>query len=254
MNMSSLKEQIMPGFLAHETNKIIDLQYQKLFEKEADQLVGVPKLSVYIDQIKFDIEKQRDRKKGIEDKAKTVFATIGLSITAITFSLNYNNLNLKSPVGIVSTVLLLLSILYFIMATIRAMQTINVRQFHVYQIEAKETEKTVIIQELGDEQTQVRNLIMVKLLNDKIISKLSNYAWASFVLLRNGIILFALYFITALVQKAFFNQSKPSSLTLILKDSVTNTVQKVYTNIQNKQPDSVFIRIDSIKHTYDTTK
>jgi len=243
--MSSLLDQIIPGILAGRSNKKIDILYEKAKLKEVLPLSNSTEAKNALKQLKEDIEKQRDRKKGIEDKAKTIFTAISISVTAITFILNYNSLNVKTILSFVSLGFLLTSIICFIMASIRAMQTINIKAFHVFQVEMEELDSGILLKAIGNEEKQIINLAKVKFLNDIIILKISNYAWASFVLLRNGIILFASYFTIALFQKAKAPDLNTSTVTIVISDSSSRSFHTVFTTFQKDKDQNFVVSVDS---------
>ena len=200
-----IKQQIFPGIYATIANKKIDEGYDKLNKKNVKAISSDINTNEALLQLKEEFQGQMDRKKTIEEKAKSILATISISITAITFSLNYETVIHKNSLSIISLVVLILSVFCFIMGTIRAIQTINIRPFNVSQTESKETDNEIELIPIGDESKRIQELLKAKLLNDKIILKLGNYAYAAYNLVRNGIILFALYFIVALVKKTYNN-------------------------------------------------
>jgi hypothetical protein len=102
-------------------------------------------------------------------------------------------------------------------------------------------------------------LAKIKYLNDNIILKISNYGWASFVLVRNGIILFAAYFAIALFQKANIgglNTNK--SITITINDSSSKSLHTIYATFEKDENSNSCIKIDSIrngpKNKRDTTR
>jgi hypothetical protein len=195
-------QQIIPGIYADYANiKFIEPSYEKASLKVVVLAADYFSKKDTLEQLKKDFEKQQERKKAIEDKAKTIFATIGIAITAMTFTLNYTNINFHYPGEIISTIAIIISVVYLVMSGIRAMQTINIRKFNTFQTEIIESENEITILPIATEEEQLKVLSKAKLLNDKIIIKLSNLAYSSAILLRNGIILFAIYFIIAVIQK-----------------------------------------------------
>lgn len=236
-----LRQSIYPGYYAVKANKIIDKDYDLLNKKSVATFPSNIDIDAALEQLQMEYAAQMDRKKTIEDKAKSILATISISITAITFSLNYEKVSYQKSIEIISLVILMLSICYFIMGTIRAIQTINIRSFNVSQTQTSETNSEIKLIPLGTNVEQLQDLIKAKLLNDKIILKLGNFAWASFILVRNGIILFALYFIVSLIKKANIDScnlpsQRNDTITIIIPQNaeVTNlTIQKRTDTIAN---------------------
>lgn len=127
-------QHIIPGCYATYANNIVTKKYDKQQNFDVD-ITDIPadQENDYIQQVKADLKEQHDRKKIIEDKAKSLLFIITVSITAITFSLNYVNTFQINTLQIIALIILVLSISYFVSGTIRAIQTLNIRQFHVIQ-------------------------------------------------------------------------------------------------------------------------
>nr|WP_322626475.1 hypothetical protein [uncultured Flavobacterium sp.] len=225
-------QHIFPGLYAAYANKIVANNYDKQSNFDVDlTAITAGQEKDYIEQVKADIKEQHDRKKIIEDKAKSLLFIITVSITAITFSLNYlNTLEINIPQTIALFVLSI-SILYFVLGTIRALQTLNIRKFHVIQTVVEITEDNFKLTAKKDDIHFLKELIKSKLQNDLINIQLSNYTYASFTLIRNGIILFVLFFIITIFVSYF---------------SKRNNTQDIYTinkEIQMKINDSINVKI-----------
>ena len=101
--MSKIKyfilRHIFPGFYATYANKIVAENYDKQNNFDVDlTAITAGQEQDYIEQVKADLKEQHDRKKIIEDKAKSLLFIITVSITAITFSLTYlNSLEINVP-------------------------------------------------------------------------------------------------------------------------------------------------------------
>lgn len=198
---AKIGQEIIPGIYAHRAERIINAAYIKTESKTVASLPENIDLKGVFEQLKKDFSDQLDRKKSIEDKAKTFFATISISITAITFTLNYSNINFNTPVTATSIIILALSIFCIIMASIRAMEAIKIGSFNVFQTEIQESETEILIATTESDADRIQRLVKLKILNDKIILKAANYCYAAGILVRNGIILFAIYFILGLIDK-----------------------------------------------------
>lgn len=193
-----IKQEIFPGFYAGYVNKRISRSYVTQAKYEVDVSCASDNTSQYITDIKLDLANQLERKKIIEDKAKSLLFIITVAITAITFSLNYLNSLTINNYQTVSICLVFLSIIYFVFGAIRALQTINIRLFNINQVKIEcNTNKFVLIAK-DDDSESLKGLIRDKQLNDLIILRLSNFTYASFNLIRNGIVLFVLFFISTI--------------------------------------------------------
>lgn len=217
-----LLQHILPGFYAAYANKIVSKNYEKQQNFEVD-ITDIPlgKEKDYIDQVNAELKEQHDRKKIIEDKAKSLLFIIAVSITAITFSLNYLNSLIFNLYQIIALVFLGISILYFVFGVIRALQTLNIRQFHVIQAEIKITEQNYVLIEKKKEDDFLKELIKSKQLNDLINIQLSNYTYASFNLIRNGIVLFVVFFGVTIFGNYFSKKDKIKDTYSIRKEIKT---------------------------------
>jgi len=234
--MSKIKyfilQHIFPGFYATYANKIVAENYDKQHNFDVDlTAITAGQEQDYIEQVKADLKEQHDRKKIIEDKAKSLLFIITVSITAITFSLTYlNSLEINVPQTI-ALILLGVSILYFVLGTIRALQTLNIREFHVIQTAIEITDDNYKLNAKKTDTDFLKELIKSKQQNDLINIQLSNYTYASFTLIRNGIVLFVSFFIMTIFVSYLSKQNKN-------KD--TNPISK---EIKMKINDSIDVKI-----------
>lgn len=221
--MSKIKyfilQHIFPGFYATYANKIVAKNYDKQNNYDVDlTAITAGKEQEYIEQVKADLKEQHDRKKIIEDKAKSLLFIITVSITAITFSLTYIN-NLEINVAqTIALILLGVSILYFVLGTIRALQTLNIRKFHVIQTAIEITDVNYKLTAKKTDSDFLKELIKSKQQNDLINIQLSNYTYASFTLIRNGIVLFVSFFIMTIFVSYLSKQNKTKDTYPISKE------------------------------------
>lgn len=202
-------QHIFPGFYASYANNIIAKKYDNQNNFDVDLTAITNQEKEFIEQVKADLKEQHDRKKIIEDKAKSILFIITVSITAITFSLNYlNTLEINVPQTI-ALFILSASIIYFVLGTIRALQTLNIRKFHIVQTAIETNIDNFKLAAPKKDVDFLKELIKSKQQNDLINVQLSNYAYASFTLIRNGIILFVSFFIITIFANYFSNQNKP---------------------------------------------
>ncbi len=199
--MSKIKyfilQHIFSGFYAtYVSNSIISKKYDQQQKLKVDlTAINSGEEKDYIAQVLADLKEQHDRKKIIEDKAKSLLFIIAVSITAMTFSLDYLNSLAFNLYQIIALVFLGISILYFVFGAIRTLQTLNIREFNVIQAEVEITDKNYKLIAKKGESESLEELIRSKQLNDLINIRLSNYTYASFNLIRNGIILFVVFFV-----------------------------------------------------------
>src|SRR5690349_5778228 len=80
-------QEVMPGMYANwASKKYIDPQIKGIEESEEFDY-SLDKSQYIIEEITIEVKEQLDRKKGLEDKIKSILFIISVSITAITFCL-----------------------------------------------------------------------------------------------------------------------------------------------------------------------
>ena len=152
-----LKQQIFPGIYATYANKEISKIYKNQSDSDVDISEIKGKEDDYIKKLEEEIKIQLDRKVKIEDKAKSLLFIITLAITTITFSLNYLKENSNQ---IVPIIFILLSIIYFVFGGIRALQTFNIKQFHVVQTKINFQENKFIVKPQKTSVSYLKELII----------------------------------------------------------------------------------------------
>lgn len=147
-------------------------------------------------------KKERNQRDRIDDKAKASLFIIALTITLIIGSLNFINGIGKQNIPLVSFVILILGVIYLISAGIASIKAFNVREFHdIYFFEGieKDNDKYKII----DKKKEVNLLHSYIELNQERTRISTNYVYSTFIDIRNGLILVALFFITAIFNGIF---------------------------------------------------
>jgi len=195
---SFIFQQVFPGLYAQYVNKGIlrKSESHSSFNIDISDINGNEE--EYITQIKNDLGGQLERKKRIEDKAKSLLFIIAVSVTAITFSLSYLK-SLKFDIyQVISLSILFVSVIYLVLGAIRALQALNIRKFYITQTNVEEANKVFILRKKKENEDHLKDLIKSKQLNDLINIQLSNFTYASFNLIRNGIILIVVFFISTI--------------------------------------------------------
>jgi len=209
--LSFIKQQVFPGFYTQYVNK---KYISKNYDSQKNFVVDISEISGneedYIEQIERDLENQLDRKKRIEDKAKSLLFIIAVAVTAITFSLSYLK-SLKIDVyQIISIVIVFVSVIYLVFGAIRALQALNIRQFHISQANIEKVNNDFVLKKKESDVEYLKGVIKSKQLNDLINIQLSNFTYASFNLIRNGIILFVIFFIST-ISFSFITEKQKTS-------------------------------------------
>ena len=213
-----VRQEIFPGIYATYANKKLKNDYDTQIEFAVDISAITGFENIYIEQIKNDLEKQRERKIRIEDKAKSLLFIITVAITAITFSLNYLNLLAINGFQIFSISLVFISIIYLVFGVIRSLQTLNIQPFNINQSEIVKNGDQFKLNANQIDSESLKEFIICKQLNDLIINRLSNYTYAAFTLIRNGIILFVLFFLSTISFSYLTQRSDTSSKDIISKE------------------------------------
>lgn len=193
--LNFLKQQIFPGIYASIVNKEITKKYDLEDDYNVNTSTVSSDINEYIKLVKNDLENQLIRKRRIEDKAKALLFIIAVAIAAITFSLNYIKTSFDSEYQIIAISILFIGIINLIFGAIRSLQSLNIGEYNIYQIEIDNKNPEYILKTKPTDDELLKILIKNKQLNDLINIRLSNYIYASFILIRNGIIMFVLFFI-----------------------------------------------------------
>lgn len=213
-----IKQQIFPGWYAGFVNKIVLRKYKEQEEYSVNIECIESGYEQVIKSVKNDLEKQATRKERIEEKSKSLLFIIAVTITAITFSLNYISKLLSNDLQIIAISFLLVSILYLVMGSVRALQALNIRMFNVYQVEVEKSDSQYILLKELDDEDLLKDLIKKKQLNDLINTQLSNFTYSSFTLIRNGIVLFMIFFISTIVISYYSHQEKIKDILKLQKE------------------------------------
>lgn len=195
-------QYIFPGMYARrvEKNKLIPI-----FEKiESTTQFEIPSQHIKeaVDILKAEVKEQLDRKNGLEGKIKSILFVISVSITAITFCLKDLEWSYFNWLNLVGLAVLGLSIFYFLSSALLSIKALIPVPF--YETHAKiefDTETNIISYQAVKSADELQVLTKDKLLNDNINLRIQNTTSAVLQLLQNGMILFAVFFGTALYQK-----------------------------------------------------
>lgn len=232
--MQFIKQQIFPGFYADYCNKKVSEIYQKQEKADIDISEIKEEKDEYILKLKTEIEQQIERKIKLEDKAKSLLFIITLAITIITFSLSYIKENTHH---ILPIIFIVLSIIHFVISGIRALQTLNIKEFNIHQTVIEFQENKFVIKKDKKPSLLLRELIKSKSLNDLINLKISNFTFASFILIRNGLIFFVLFFISTISMSFSDNKAENKPKTEIVIESkikVKDTIKESELNQINE--------------------
>jgi hypothetical protein len=231
-------QHLLPGrYAAHVEKTILNVEYKKIENSEVNGISGSQDIARAINQLKDDLKAQDDRKKGLEDKLRAILFTIGIVISAMIFTLG-NVPSRSNILGWISIVILVGGIIYLVSSAIRSVETLIPLPFHSAKSFVKFVNGNLIQYAEDTKENQLKEYLKSKLLNDNINLRIANKVYASFKLLRNGIILISCYFFVALFYKFSANEKNSvaahAKFIVRINDSLTLTIPvNISTNFEN---------------------
>lgn len=197
-------QQVVPSWYAKKVNRTLKGLYDKFANYTVPDFPTDTDLDKEIENFETKIEDQNDRKKGLEEKAKSILFGVTLSITAITFSLGFEKPTFKNTLEMGAIFILFLSIVYIVASAIYSVLILKPQPFHGVDLSIAVDMNAKTFSLVKPEKTAIlKELIQSKFLNDNINLRIANRVYAALTLLRNGILLFAVYFILAFTAKNF---------------------------------------------------
>lgn len=203
-----LLEHIATYFYACWAEKVLIRKIKNLKEKEfaikLDETKNLPKL---IKELKACHQKERDRKKIIEDKAAASLFVIGLSVTLILGSLEFIR---DTESGLIFKFfifsILIIGVIYLLFSGAASIKALITRQFYDEDLDdwIKENGNELNVVTLDNNIRFAQAYKSIKL-NQLMTDIRSNYVYATFIGIRNGIILISFFFIIA-VGNVFFSK------------------------------------------------
>lgn len=175
------------GLLTDKVNKKLDFEKYCLehYTVDINKIYLNKEIDKYTEQLKNELNEQKDIKKHIENKGKVLFLAITLFFIAIillTIFLNsINNLSLF---------FLIVSILYLYRAFRKNISIINTNEFYFFQsyIDVFEKKHEIKLHLNKEKNNFLKELVTIIEKNKKVLVILANNLTASIFLLRNSII------------------------------------------------------------------
>ena len=165
------------------------------------------------DEILKDLNEFHQREKGrkgtVEDKAKACLFIIALTITLILGSLTFiKGGEPGTPFYLTGIVILILGVIFLCLSGITAIKALNVREYHDIQLHDRVGEDGTKLNIIKVEREEKISLLykIIKL-NQLTTNIRSNYVYATFIGIRNGIILISIFFILAVTDLYIHNQT-----------------------------------------------
>jgi hypothetical protein len=188
--------------LTKKARKQKETDYEMVRDNEQDRDKILKELNEFHQQ-------EKGRKGTVEDKAKACLFIIALTITLILGSLNFiKGVEPGTPFYLPGIVILIIGVIFLFLSGITAIKALNVREYHDIQLHNRVREdgtKLNIIKEEREERISL--LYKIIKLNQLTTNIRSNYVYATFIGIRNGIILISIFFILAVTDLYIHNQT-----------------------------------------------
>lgn len=159
-----------------------------------------------IEILEIELKIQLERKKVIEDKAKSILFAITLTVTILIFSINSLKLSHNNWGDYIPLFILIISVFNLTVSACLSLKALELKEYN-YLFLIKNDDKSKKIELIkDDDKTVLTNAIKIKVLNDLRITKIANYVSIAYLLIRNGIVGFT-FVLIILMLYSFFNPS-----------------------------------------------
>jgi hypothetical protein len=175
-----------------------------------------------IELLEKELKAQLERKKGIEDKAKSILFAITLTVTILIFSINSLKLSYNNWFDYIPLSILTISVFCLIVSACMSLKALELKEYNYLFVIKNDDNAQKIELIKNDEETALADAIKTKTLNDFRITKIGNYVSSAYSLIRNGVIGFALVLIILMIH-SFFNPPQKAS-PLPLKGTIETSV------------------------------
>lgn len=195
-----IRDNVFPHFYAFHAQSKIKRKIARLWEEGLNLIIANNKgldLDAFREELEASQDRENDRKKTIEDKAKSCLFIVTLSITVMLGGINFvkdGKVTFRLPL----LLLVISGVVYLVLSGVTAVQALNIREFYTLHpddwIEEGQGRRAVVgLQRLN----RIKMLYAVIKANELVLNIRTNFVHAAFIGIRNGIILLALAFIIA---------------------------------------------------------
>lgn len=201
-------QQVAPHFYAFRAEKILtkkakeirEMDYVIIQDNEPDEILK---------EINEFHQKEKGRKGTVEDKAKACLFIIALTITLILGSLNFiKGADSGTPFYLPGIVILILGVVLLFLSGITAIKGFNIGEYHdIYLNDRIREDGTKLNILKTPEEEKISLVYKIIKLNQLTTNIRTNYVYATFIGIRNGIILVSIFFILAVTDMYIHNQS-----------------------------------------------
>lgn len=199
--MSKIIDFFLP---LRKANKVIDGQIKEIDEHYSVDISSSTDKQKDLEILEKELKAQIERKKGIEDKAKSILFAITLTVTILIFSINSLKLSCNNWFDYIPLIILIISVFCLIVSVCLSLKSLELKEYNYLFVDRNndETKKIELIKD--DEETALANAMKTKALNDLRITKIGNYVSSAYSSIRNGVIGLALVLIILMLH-SFFN-------------------------------------------------
>jgi chromosome segregation ATPase len=194
-----------------------------------------------INELKNFYQKEQDRKTTIETKAAASLFIIGLSVTLILGSLEFIR-NFESGVvfKFIVFLILIVGVVYLLFSGVAALKALIIRELYDEDINdrIKEDKSKLNIEALGDKNRLVQFYRNIKL-NQLVTNIRSNYVYATFIGIRNGIMLISIFFMVSAGHTFFVNLSRNNHVDLAKIKQLENKIGLLYDGLIQQKEDEI---------------
>lgn len=198
--MSKIADILFPLW---KVNEYID---GKIKEIDSDYSVDISESvdkKKYVEILEKELKVQLERKKGIEDKVKSILFAITLTVTILIFALNSLELSYNNWFDYIPLSILIISVLCFILSACLSLKALELKEYNYLSVIKNDDNAQKIELNIKDDETVLIDAIKIKALNDFRIIKIGNYVSIAYSLIRNGIIGFAIALIILMLHSLF---------------------------------------------------
>lgn len=186
------------------------------------------------DNLKADLQaiysSEEERKKVLEDKAKSILFVITISSSLILGSVGVLRDGIF-PQHKFLFVVFAIGISYFVLSGVACIASLNIRGFHkiVLNDYIRKSENGQIFLGDIDDDDKIALLYQCSYLNEMILCIKSNFVDAAYILVRNALILILLFFIGLIIKSAFMPSDNDQNKNLPMA-SVTINCSQIFQN------------------------
>lgn len=204
--MSKIVEFLFPLCNLWRVDESIDRRIKKIDNNYSVDISKSKDRQKDIEILEKELRFQLERKKGIEDKAKSILFAITLTVTILIFSINSLKLSYNNWFDYIPLLILITSVFNLVVSACMSLKALELKEYDYLFIIKNDDKIQKIAFIKDDDKTLLSNAIKIKALNDLRITKIANYVSIAYSSIRNGVIGFALVLIILMLY-SFFNSS-----------------------------------------------